>query len=122
MMVKGLAAQEWQRSTILVGGSVYCAYLNNEGHKCPVGFILPPEALITPLNVSVSNLSVDSQLDRLCLGELSDREYFFLVEAQTAHDGIGMGEPTDVKENFRKLAEVFNIDPLPEELSDNENA
>lgn len=123
-MVTGLAAQGWQRSTVQVDGIVnpQCVYRSKEGLMCPVGIILPDDSPILASNeiISVASLSEKERLAHLGLGPLVGREYFFLVEAQRAHDGDHGGaitriSPEEMKESFRKLADVYHIE-LPIEL------
>lgn len=124
-MVKGLAAQGWQRAITLIGGQPHCAYRNEEGHMCPVGMIVPSDAPVIVKNMakSVKTMSQQRELSDLGLGELQGREYFFLVEAQAAHDGEPQGDvlavsPEQVRVNFRQLAQVYGTGPLPAELQE----
>ena len=128
VMVTGLAAQGWQRSTVHVDGlpNPQCVYKSEEGLMCPVGMILPADSPILVSNeiVSVASLSDKERLIHLGLGPLVGREYFFLVEAQRAHDGdhggaISKISPDEMKESFRKLADVYHLE-LPLELKQQE--
>jgi hypothetical protein len=120
-MVTGMAAQGWQRCTIQIDGAgEQCSYRRDDGFKCPVGMILPADSPILVLNemIAVASLSLESRLAHLGLGDLVGREYFFLVEAQRAHDGVGHSpSPEEMKQNFRKLADVYHIE-LPIELKE----
>lgn len=128
-MVKGLDAQGWHRSIALIDGEHVCVYRNENGMMCPVGIVIPPDAPILKepksWTIGVQTLSQRGELGMLGLGELKGREFFFLVEAQRAHDGPGGGQiatitPASMKRSFRSLAEVYHIEPIPSELEEKE--
>jgi hypothetical protein len=103
-MCKGLASQGWKRGTNKDGE---CVYRGNNS-RCGIGYILPDDAPIIPINDSIASASY-----RLFgLGEISYEEDKFMVAAQRAHD---RADNLTLREKFRSLGMECNL-VLPSEV------
>lgn len=107
-MVKGLAAQQWERAVKTSQGSDMCLYRMEDGKKCAIGQIIPDDAQIIQYGVGIANLTLEELFTQLGLGHISQDEFQFLKNAQNAHD-----LPTtsnQVREQFLGIRKQYGLD------------
>lgn len=101
IVVKHLAAQNWERS---IGPGGTCAYRSKDGKKCPIGALLLDDEVPKEGDI-VHGDWFRPIMERLGLGT---SDLGFLDQLQCAHDHSAMGER--MREKFKEVGAQYRLE------------